>query len=64
MLHLFRWLYHRVVAVDGNFTAQHMHMRQPELDVALTDGEGYNVWDAPYRVHLKEAIEIKQVCRH
>ncbi|KAI6028111.1 hypothetical protein EDC04DRAFT_2605846 [Pisolithus marmoratus] len=28
---------------DGNFTAQHMKMNKPELDVALSDGKGYMV---------------------
>jgi hypothetical protein len=39
-----------------------MKMRQPELDVVLTDGEGYFVEDAPYQNHLKEFTDIKQVC--
>ena len=38
-----------------------MKMRQPELDVALTDGEGYVMEDPPYRTHLSTAVEIKQV---
>jgi hypothetical protein len=42
-------------------SAQHMKMQRPELDVALTDGEGYVVEDMPYRLHLKTAVEIKQV---
>ncbi|KAG2738071.1 hypothetical protein P692DRAFT_201731898, partial [Suillus brevipes Sb2] len=29
--------------LDGNFTAQHMNMRQPELDIFLSDGLGYMV---------------------
>lgn len=49
------------MVVDGNMSAQHMKMRRPELDVALTDGEGYVVQDAPYRGHLSVAVEIKQV---
>jgi hypothetical protein len=59
---LFRWLYRRTIAVDGNMSAQHMKMRRPELDVSLTDGNGYVVEDSPYREHLGEAVEIKQVC--
>jgi hypothetical protein len=42
-------------------TAQHMKMQRPELDVALTDGQGYVVEDATYRQHLQDAVEIKQV---
>jgi hypothetical protein len=38
-----------------------MNMKRPELDVALTDGQGYQVRVAPYKAHLNEAVEIKQV---
>ncbi|KAI6156251.1 hypothetical protein EDD17DRAFT_1779701 [Pisolithus thermaeus] len=31
----------RQYVMDGNFTAQHMKMNKPELDVALSDGKGY-----------------------
>ncbi|KAI6040548.1 hypothetical protein EDC04DRAFT_2993623 [Pisolithus marmoratus] len=37
---------------DGNFTAQHMKMNKPELDVALLDGKGYMVAEVPYQSHL------------
>jgi hypothetical protein len=50
--------------VDGNFKADHMKMRQPDGDVALTDGQGYFVEDAPYKQHLETATEIKQVRTH
>ncbi|KAI6041972.1 hypothetical protein EDC04DRAFT_2601277 [Pisolithus marmoratus] len=33
----------RQYVIDGNFTAQHMKMNKPELDVALSDGKGYMV---------------------
>ncbi|KAG1857639.1 hypothetical protein C8R48DRAFT_607105, partial [Suillus tomentosus] len=35
------WLIMQRYVVDGNFTAQHMNMRQPHLDVSLSDGLGY-----------------------
>jgi hypothetical protein len=41
-----------------------MKMRQPDGDVALTDGQGYFVEEAPYREHLQTATEIKQVSTH
>jgi hypothetical protein len=47
--------------VDGNFTAEHMHMRNPSDDVELTNGTGYFVQRAPYEEHIKEAVEVKQV---
>ena len=59
---LFRWLYRRVIAVDGNMSAQHMKIRRPELDVSLTDGDTCIMENSPYQEHLKEAVEIKQVC--
>ena len=40
---------------------QSMHMKKPWDDVALVDGEGYGVEDMPYREHLAESVEIKQV---
>jgi hypothetical protein len=36
-------------------------MRRPEDDIALIDGEGYMVTDGPYREHLREAVETKEV---
>ena len=38
-----------------------MKMRRPDDDVALADGLGFVVEDGPYKVHLSESIEIKQV---
>ena len=49
------------MAVNGNMSAQHLKMRRPDLDIALTDGEGYVVGDFLYRQHLAVAVEIKQV---
>jgi len=47
--------------VDGNFSMQNMYMKRPLEDIALTDKEGYAVEDLPYREHLEESIEYKQV---
>jgi hypothetical protein len=46
---------------DGNFSMQNMHMKKPLEDVALTLNEGYGVEDVPYRVHLSESVESKEV---
>ncbi|KAI6160720.1 hypothetical protein EDD17DRAFT_1421617, partial [Pisolithus thermaeus] len=43
----------RQYVIDGNFTAQHMKMNKPELDVALSDGKGYMVSEGPYQNHLQ-----------
>ncbi|KAI6041138.1 hypothetical protein EDC04DRAFT_2601888 [Pisolithus marmoratus] len=50
----------RQCVIDGNFTAQHMKMNKPELDVALSDGEGYMVAEAPYQSHLKQSLDSKE----
>jgi hypothetical protein len=47
--------------MDGNFQAEHMKMRNPENDVALSDGTGFMVSPAPYESHLKAALEMRQV---
>jgi hypothetical protein len=47
--------------MDGNFQAEHMKMRNPENDVPLSDGTGFMVSRIPYELHLKSAIERRQV---
>lgn len=56
-----RWLYRRTLVVDGSFHGDHMKMRNPDDDVELADGLGFVVEDKPYKVHLSESKEIKQV---
>jgi hypothetical protein len=58
---LHRWLYRRSIVVDGNFHADHLQMKHPEDDVAFADGLAFMVERAPYKVHLAESIETKQV---
>ncbi|KAI6105150.1 hypothetical protein EDD16DRAFT_1695749 [Pisolithus croceorrhizus] len=50
----------RQYAIDGNFTAQHMKMNKPELDVALSDGKGYMVSEGPYQNHLQQSLDTKE----
>ena len=47
--------------MDGNFQAEHMKMRNPENDVALSNGTGFMVSPIPYELHLKSAVEARQV---
>jgi hypothetical protein len=47
--------------MDGNFTAEHLKMANPEDDVRLRDGAGFLATDQPYKDHLAVAIEIKEV---
>ena len=49
--------------VDGNFSAEHLKMRQPANDVSIVDGHGFMVTDSPYKRHLVEANEDRQVGR-
>ena len=49
------------VILDGNFSAQHQHMKNPQDDVRLSDGHGYMVTSAPYKEHLRTAVQFKQV---
>lgn len=51
-----------MLAVDGNFTADHVKMRHPENNIGLTNGEGYMVEETTYRTHLSVTKEVKQVC--
>ncbi|KAI1784921.1 hypothetical protein LXA43DRAFT_1100891 [Ganoderma leucocontextum] len=55
-----QWKYTLSVVLDGNFSAQHRQMRNPNDDVPLADGHGFMVKDHPYKEHLKTAVEIKQ----
>ncbi|KAI6009101.1 hypothetical protein EDC04DRAFT_2610741 [Pisolithus marmoratus] len=48
---------------NGNFTAQHMKINKPELDVALSDGKGYMVAEVPYQSHLKQSLDSKEIFR-
>ncbi|KAI5998461.1 hypothetical protein EDC04DRAFT_2584920, partial [Pisolithus marmoratus] len=50
----------RRYVIDGNFTAQHMKMNKPELDVALSDGKGYMVSEGPYQSHLQQSLDSKE----
>jgi hypothetical protein len=47
--------------MDGNFCAEHLKMRKPEDDVALTDGDSFFTSVNDYDTHLAESVEAKQV---
>ena len=57
----FRWLYTRSIVIDGNFSADHLKMKQPEEDVALSPGGRYMVEPKRYELHLNTGKEVKQV---
>lgn len=54
-------LFMRGFMMDGNFQAEHMKMKNPENDVPLSDGTGFMVSKKPYELHLKSAVERRQV---
>jgi hypothetical protein len=54
-------LFMRGFMMDGNFQAEHMRMRNPENDVPLSDGTGFMVSKKLYELHLKSAVERRQV---
>ncbi|KAG1844901.1 hypothetical protein C8R48DRAFT_678323 [Suillus tomentosus] len=54
------WLYSRSLVMDGNFKAEHLHPTNPTDEVALTDGLGFMVSDARYKMHLSQAQDIVQ----
>jgi len=58
---MFRWLYTRSIVIDGNFTADHLKMKRPENDVALSPGGRYMVEPTRYQAHLKSAIDHREV---
>ncbi|THH07669.1 hypothetical protein EW146_g9246 [Bondarzewia mesenterica] len=55
-----RWKYMRGFVMDGNFSAEHLKMRNPWDDVVLTEGAQYMVSDTLYKQHLEEAKEAKE----
>jgi hypothetical protein len=52
------WLFSRSLVMDGNFKAKHMFPVNPSDEVALTNGLGFMVGDARYKMHLAEAQDI------
>ncbi|KAI0742805.1 hypothetical protein C8Q80DRAFT_1238634 [Daedaleopsis nitida] len=56
-----KFKYTQSVVLDGNFSAQHRQMKNPEDDVALADGHSYMVTEASYKAHLKSAMPAANV---
>jgi hypothetical protein len=53
----------RGYVLDGNFSAEHLRMKNPDDEVILTDGTAFFVKEMEYKNHLKLALETKQVSR-
>jgi hypothetical protein len=55
------WVTRRTITVDGNFHADHIKMRRPDLDIMLTNGQGFMVEDKRYKEYLSIAKEPRLV---
>jgi len=51
------WVTRRTITVDGNFHADHIKMRRPDLDIWLSDGKAFMVEDTRYMEYLSFATE-------
>lgn len=52
------WLYSRSLVMGGNFKAEYLFLANPTDEVALTDGLGFMVSNARYKMHLAKAQNI------
>jgi hypothetical protein len=55
------WVTRRTITVDGNFHADHIKMRRPDLDVMLSNGQGYMAEEVCYKEYLAVAKEPRVV---
>src|SRR5271168_4283846 len=55
------WVTCRTITVDGNFHADHIKMCQPDLDIMLTNGQGYMVEEVQYKEYLSVSEETHMV---
>jgi hypothetical protein len=46
------WVTRQTITVDGNFHADHIKMRRPDMDVMLTNGQGYMVEAVGYEEYM------------
>ncbi|KIM63799.1 hypothetical protein SCLCIDRAFT_116668, partial [Scleroderma citrinum Foug A] len=49
---LTNWKYSRIIAMDGNFKAEHMLLKRNTNEVWLMDGKGFMVTEQPYKRYL------------
>ena len=55
------WVTRRTITVDGNFHADHIKMRRPDLDIMLSNVQGFMVEDGAYKKYLSVAKEPRVV---
>lgn len=49
----------RTLLADGNFKQEHLKMKAPHDDVALSDGHAYIVTKEPFDRYISEAPPLK-----
>jgi hypothetical protein len=54
-------MYARTIILDGNFKADHLHDRRPDMQIWLMDGRGYQVSREPYRKYLASTTNTIEV---
>lgn len=57
------WVTRRTITVDGNFHADHIKMRRPDLDVVLSNGTGFMTEEKKYSEYLSVAKEPRHVSK-
>jgi hypothetical protein len=55
------WVTRRTITVDGNFHADHIKMRRPDMDVMLSNGQGYMVEEVGYKKYMNVAKDLRVV---
>ena len=53
----------RTLVADGNFKQDHLHMKYPSDDVALSDGQGYMVGKDAFASYLASAPPLGKPVR-
>ncbi|KIM70529.1 hypothetical protein SCLCIDRAFT_18643 [Scleroderma citrinum Foug A] len=48
------WKYSRIIAMDGNFKAEHMLLKRPADELWLMNGKGFMVTAEPYKTYLAQ----------
>jgi hypothetical protein len=56
-----KWLLRRTITYDGNFHADHIKMRRPDLDIRLTNGDAFFAEEDLYREYLSVVKEPRFV---
>ena len=56
-MNLPHWVTRRTITVDGNFHADHIKMRRPDLDITLSNGQGYIAEEKRYGEYLRVVKE-------